>query len=111
VSTVIKQENVIKYIDNQFKDLIILETMTTTNIILSGLFYLIPGNLEIINNDSLSGVYDDIKHKRDTLFIFGCSTLVYSLLPFKIIKLFMGGLCVYSIIVYFRTIKRWQRYL
>jgi hypothetical protein len=92
--------------------------MSFNIIILTGLFYLIPNNLEIchhnytLNGDmSLTNVYLDVKIKRDTFYKLGIASLVFLFLPFKMLRLFVHTLSIFSLIIYFRSIKKWHRYL
>ena len=89
-----------------------------STIILRGLFYLVPGNAEICyrhasasGNMGLTNVYLDVKIKRDTFYTFGMSSLVFSFVPFKMLRLFVHTLSICSLIIYFRSIKKWHTYL
>ena len=92
------------------------------NIIITGLFYLLPGNVEIYYCYALESRYIakhgvnldvilDVIDKRNFLYIFGLSSLIVSFMQFKLLEFFTYCLFLYSIFVYFRSIKRWLPYI
>lgn len=82
------------------------------NVIVSGLFYLIPGNLELVEyNVYIHEVYDNIKNKRNLVLISGLSSIAFSFLPLRIIRLFVYGLFAYSTYVYFQVIKQHKNHM
>jgi hypothetical protein len=96
------------------------------NIIITGLFYLLPRNVEmyycyalesryiakhVVNLDVIIDAVLDVIDKRNFLYIFGLSSLIVSFMPFKMLEFFTYCLFLYSIFVYFRSIKRWLPYI
>ena len=92
--------------------------MSTNIIIVTGLFYLIPGNAELCyrntlasGNMGLNGVYLDVINKRNFLYICGLSSIFLLFMPFKMLGSFMYCLFIFSVLAYFRSIKTWHVYL
>jgi hypothetical protein len=92
--------------------------MSSNIIIVTGLFYLIPGNAEICyrhtsacGNMGLTGVYLDVINKRNFVYFSGFISLVVLVTPFKLLTLFSYCLFVFSILLYFNCIKCWHLYI
>lgn len=92
--------------------------MSFNIIMLSSLFYLIPGNAEILyrytsssGNMGLTGVYLDVINKRNFVYVSGLSFIVIAFTPFKMLRIFICGLFLFSLFLYFNSIKRWQPYI
>lgn len=92
--------------------------MTFNIIILSALFYLIPGNAEILyrhtsssGNMGLTGVYLDVINKRNFVHVSGLSLIVVLFIPFNMLRTFICGIFLFSLYLYFNSIKRWQPYI
>ncbi len=92
--------------------------MTFIIIILSGLFYLIPGNAEILcrytsdsGNRGLNRIYLDIINKRNLIYISGSFSLILLYAPFKVLRYLSYLLFIFSVLLYFHSIKRWHSYL
>ncbi len=84
--------------------------MSLNTIIITGLFYLIPGNIEILYREKLSSDADlsavaTLTIIRNFLYTCGLSSLILTFTPFKILGFFSYCLFLYSIYEYFRSIK------
>ena len=92
--------------------------MSLNIVILTGIFYLIPGNAEICyrhtsgsGNMGLTGVYLDIINKRNFVYVSGLASIVLLFTPFKMVRVFTYCLFLFSIILYFSSIKCWHLYI
>jgi hypothetical protein len=92
--------------------------MSFTIIILTGLFYLIPGIVEMlcrssesIGNMKASNIYFDIEHKRNFIYITGFSSILFSFTNTYMLRYFFYILFLFSIYSYYSTIKKWYKYL
>jgi hypothetical protein len=88
------------------------------SIILTGLFYLTPGNAELCyrhtsssGNMGLTGVYLDIINKRNLVYFSGFILLVILFAPFEYVKLVSYCLFLFSVLAYFHSVKTWHVYL
>jgi hypothetical protein len=85
--------------------------MSLNRSFITGLFYLIPGNVEMFYCEKfLSSVnlqadsYSTIINKRNFLYICGAFSIFLAFTPFKILRYFAYCLCIYSIYEYFSSI-------
>ena len=92
--------------------------MTFGIIILSGLFYLIPGNAEMLcrytadsGNIGLNSIYLDVMRKRNLIYMSGSFSLILLFTPFKVLRLFSYFLFVLFVSTYFYSMKSWHPYL
>ena len=90
--------------------------MSLSIIMLSCLFYLMPGNADLCyhhtttsGNMGLNGVYLEIINRRNFVYI---STLIAIVsIPFQLIRLFSYSLFIFSLLLYFHSIQTWHSYL
>lgn len=92
--------------------------MSFSIIILTGLFYLVPGTIEVLHrstqstgNLALNGVYFNVLNNRNFVYIFGIFSIITLYLPYKILRLFSEGLFVFFIFSYFNAIDKWIKHL
>ncbi len=114
----VKQEKDIrfKYITKIHKEFIVLLLMTLNIIILSGLFYLMPGNADMCyhhtlesGNMGMNGVYLEVVNRRN--FVYVSSLIAILSTPFQLVRLFSYSLFIFSVLLYFHSIKTWHEYL
>ncbi len=87
--------------------------MTLGFTILTGIFYLVPGMIEMVYNSSLNSnkissrfLYLEITKKRDFLYISIIITFISLIGPFKFLRIFSEGLLGVSLFSYFSTIRK-----
>lgn len=92
--------------------------MSFNIIILTGIFYLIPGNAEICfrtnsgsGNIGLTRVFFDVINKRNLVYISGLTSLVLLFTSFKIARNFTYCLFLFSLFLYFASIKCWHTHI
>lgn len=92
--------------------------MMIGHIIISGLFYLIPGMVETFyrysennGNMGLAGVFLDIKNKRDLVYVCSLSSFSLLLSPFKITRNLSFAALIFSLCLYFNSIKKWHPHI
>jgi hypothetical protein len=92
--------------------------MSINIIILTGLFYLVPGMVEFPimyaernGNMGLQGLYLDIKNKRNFVYTTASSYIIFSFTKMYIVKHFFCILLLFSNYCYFNTIYTWKNYI
>lgn len=87
-------------------------------IIITGLFYLIPGNAEIYyrsassqGNLGLAGVFLDIIRKRNFVYMCGLFYIFTLFTPNKIVRSLFFGLLMSTLFLHLKTIYQWRRYI
>jgi|APFre7841882793_1041355.scaffolds.fasta_scaffold190420_1 hypothetical protein len=89
--------------------------MTFFIIILTGLFYLIPGMAEIIcetaessGNFYIIGAALDVKYKRNFVYITTFSSILFSFTKLKMLQYFFYSLFLFSNYSYYKTIQKYN---
>jgi len=92
--------------------------MSFNIIILTGIFYLIPGNAEICfrntsgsGNIGLTALFYDVINKRNLVYISGLTSIVLLFTTFKIARNFTCCLFIFSLFLYFASIKSWYLHI
>jgi len=89
--------------------------MTFSVILITCLFYLIPGMTEKLSHynkyvvsTGLACEYLDIQYKRNIVYITAVSSIFVSFTKMYILRYFLYSLFLFSNYSYFTTIKRWH---
>lgn len=87
-------------------------------LLFSGLFYLIPGTIEMlchsaesVGNMRTSNIYYDIQYKRNFVYITAFSSIFFSHTNMYVLRYFFYSLFLFSNYSYYNTIKKWYPYL
>ena len=89
--------------------------MSFNILILTSLFYLMPGNAEICyhhtsesGNVSLTGVYLNVINQRNFVYISGLVPIVLLFTPFKMVRIFTYFIFLFALFLYISSIKYWH---
>lgn len=92
--------------------------MSITYVLLSGIFYLIPGMAETFyrysenyGNMGYTGIFLDIKNRRNLVYICSLSSFSLIFTSFKIFGVLSNISLLFSLYLYFSTIKKWHPYV
>lgn len=87
-------------------------------IIITGLFFLIPGNAEIYyrsasspGNLGLAGVFLDIIRKRNNVYACGLFFMLALLSTNKLVQTFLFGLFLFTLFLHLKTIYHWRKFI
>ena len=92
--------------------------MSLSIIILTGLFYLVPGMVDMpyrytlhSGNMGLNGLYLDIMSKRNMVYFSILFLSISLFLPYDTLKTILFINLLYCLYIYFTTIDKWYPYI
>ena len=92
--------------------------MSFALILFTGIFYLIPGTVEFVShgfeavgNMGMTGIYFDIKNKRNLLYFNTFNLICFSLGNADIPLFLPYGVFIFSTYLYLKTIYNWHPFI